>query len=144
MLRLNRFVFLLVAGLALAIEGCAAPSPGRLDTHVSGSNRALLAPVQSRSILLESRNVPDAAESRIDVARPALTVVPRAMVFLSQSGTMFTQNSDGTIGIRALGMVAARPGLSEHAREADLFGNQNGILSPALVQLLYPSCPLPD
>lgn len=142
MSRFKPYVLLFVA--FLSFEGCAAPGFGTLDTHVNGNNRVLLAPVQSRSTLLEPRNTPGAPDSERKTTRPVLAVAPSSMAFLSQSGTMLTQNSDGTIGIRNFGALAARPGRSEHARQTDLFGDQSGFLNPALVQLLYPSCPLPD
>lgn len=144
MLRLKRFVFLLVACLAMAFEGCAGFSPGSLETHINGNSRVLLAPVQNRSILLEPRNTLGTSIARNETTGPALTVAPGSMAFLSQSGTMLTQNSDGTIGIRNLGVLAAHPGRSEQAQQADLWGNRNGLLNPVLVQMLYPSCPLPD
>jgi hypothetical protein len=144
MLYPRRLLFLLVAGLAMAIEGCAGASPGNLDAQVNGSRRVLLGPAQNRSPLLEPRNMRGAPDSERKTTRPVLAVTPGSMAVLSQSGTMLTQNSDGTIGIRNFVGLAARPGRSEQARQADLFGGQGGFLNPVLVQWLYPSCPLPD
>jgi hypothetical protein len=143
MSRLKPYLFLLF--VSLAFKGCASSPPLVLDTHLNGSTKVLLAPTQIRSAFLEPRNILGAPpQSSREATRPVLTVSPSAVSFLSQSHIMITQHRDGTIGLRNLGALAARPGRSEQARLANPFESKSSLLSPALAYWLFPSCPIPD